>query len=157
MTFPLPALLLALLSGAALWPTTTSQAAPSREGGPPPEAPAAGSARYRLRIETSMPNLEENLRYATLNEERCVDPSDLADQFWMTRDSALTDCRLVKTRQDPTAAHYRLACRGNHGAEGSARWTLDGDRLIGVLDLRLGGKNMTVTQRITGERIGNCR
>lgn len=157
MTFPLPALLLALLSGVALWPTTTSQAAPSHAAVPPPEAPAAGSARYRLRTETSMPNLEENLRYATLNEERCVDPADLADQFWMTRDSALTDCRLVKTRQDPTAAHYRLTCRGKHGAEGSARWTFDGDRLIGVLDLRLGGKNMTVTQRITGERIGNCR
>lgn len=121
-----------------------------------PPATASGPAWYRVRTETSMPNLEENLRYATRIEERCVDPADLADQFWMTRDSALTDCVLEKTRQDAMTADYRLVCRGRHGAEGAARWAFDTNRMTGVLDLRLGGKNMTLSQRIVSERIGRC-
>lgn len=151
----------ALLFGAAVWPAM-APAAPAPAAIHPVAAPAAsppnaGPARYRLRTETSMPNLDENLRYATRNEERCLDPADLSTQFWMTDDSALTDCHLEKARQDATAADYELICRGKHGAEGHARWTFDGPRISGVLDLRLGGKNMTLTQRITGERIGDCR
>ena len=118
--------------------------------------PAGEPGWYRVRTETSMPNLDENLRYATRTEERCVDPADLADQFWMTRDSALTDCALEKIRQDATMAHYRLVCQGRHGAEGGARWRFDASRMTGVLDLRLGGKNMTLSQRIVSERIGDC-
>ncbi len=104
---------------------------------------------YEVVTETDMPHLEENLRYATRRERRCIDRHDLSAAFWMLGHASLQDCRLVKTGQDAGSASYRLQCNGGHGTTGDAHWQFDADRMTGTLRVRLGGKNMTFHQRIT--------
>jgi hypothetical protein len=111
---------------------------------------------YDTVIETGMPHLEENLRYTTVRERRCVDTAELGNAFPVLRDVALQDCRLEKATQESDRALYVLQCAGGHGTAGQARWTFDGDTIAGTLDVRLGGKNMTFYQRITGRRAGAC-
>ena len=111
---------------------------------------------YEVTTLTGMPNLEENLRYATVTERRCVDPQDLSSQFWMLDDVSLQDCKLVKTTQSATEATYRLQCSGGHGTTGQALWVLRAEAISGTLDVRLGGKNMTFWQRISARPLGPC-
>lgn len=122
-------------------------------------APAAGAAPpmlYEVTTQTGMPHLDENLRYAIRTEAQCLDPRDLSTAFWMLRDVSLQDCGLVKTRESADAANYVLICHGGHGTTGTATWQFGQDAIVGTLDVRLGGKNMTFYQRITARPIGSC-
>jgi len=122
-------------------------------------ATEGGSPRlYEMTTETGMPNLEENLRYAVVTEQKCLSTDDLSDAFWMLKDVSLQDCRLVKTSEDEkNASLYLLKCDGGHGTTGGARWQLGPDVIAGTLNVRLGGKNMTFYQRITAKPLGACR
>jgi hypothetical protein len=111
---------------------------------------------YEVTTLTGMPHLDENLRYATVTERRCVDPQALSGLFWMLGDVSLQDCKLVKTAQTATEAEYQLQCSGGHGTTGQARWALRPEALSGTLDVRLGGKNMTFWQRISARPLGPC-
>ena len=113
--------------------------------------------RYAMSTETGMPNLEANLRYAVVKEERCLDPSDLSKAFWMLRDVSLQDCQLVKYSEAAERATYVLQCTGGHGTSGEAHWQITPTALTGTLNVRLGGKNMTFFQRITAKLIGPSR
>ncbi len=112
---------------------------------------------YEMRTHTGMPHLEENLRYAVVTEQRCLNPHDLSTVFWMLGDASLQDCKLARVLDEPAHAVYALHCSGGHGTSGEARWELTPQRLTGVLNVRLGGKNMTFYQRITATPIGACR
>ena len=112
---------------------------------------------YAMSTETGMPNLEANLRYAVVSEERCLDPRDLSDVFWMLSDVSLQDCRLIKHSEAADRAAYTLQCSGGHGTSGEAHWQFGAATLTGTLHVRLGGKNMTFFQRITAKVIGPCR
>jgi hypothetical protein len=117
----------------------------------------AGPIRlYEVTTATSMPHLDESLRYATRTEARCIDIRDLSGEFWMLRDVSLQDCRLVKTSESADAAGYLLVCDGGHGTTGNASWQLGPGAIAGTLNVRLGGKNMTFYQRITAKPIGSC-
>lgn len=117
---------------------------------------AAASRLYEVTTQTSMPHLDENLRYATVTEKRCIDRRDLSRQFWMLGDVSLQDCSLVKALESEHASTYALKCDGGHGTTGDAQWQLASDKLVGTLNVRLGGKNMTFYQRVVATPIGAC-
>jgi hypothetical protein len=122
----------------------------------PASAQAPGARLFEIVTETGMPHLEWNLRHAVVTELRCVTRSELASTFWMLRDVSLQDCRLEAQRSGDAQADYTLVCTGGHGTSGSARWTFEGERATGQLDVRLGGKNMTFWQRISARAVGVC-
>jgi hypothetical protein len=64
----------------------------------------AGPLRlYEVTTATSMPHLDESLRYATRTETRCIDTRNLSGEFWMLREVSLQDCRLVKASESADA------------------------------------------------------
>jgi hypothetical protein len=111
---------------------------------------------YEVTTETGMPHLEENLRYAVVTEQRCMDPEDLSAAFWMLERESLQDCRLSKVTQQSDAASYALICTGGHGTVGNAQWRFEPQSLTGTMSVKLGGKNMTFYQRIVAKRLGQC-
>jgi hypothetical protein len=111
---------------------------------------------YEVVSETGMPHLEENLRYTITREERCLSEADLASAFPVLSHAALKGCTLGdETRQDDTVS-YALACEGGHGTTGHATWRIGEHQISGLLSVRLGGKNLTFYQRITGKPLGAC-
>ena len=101
---------------------------------------------YEVTTETGMPHLEENLRYATRVERRCMDPRELTTAFWMLRDVSLEDCQLVKLTEEPDGTSlYELQCYSGHGTTGRAQWQFSPTTISGILVVRLGGKNVTFT------------
>lgn len=126
--------------------------------GQQPSAPGGdGSAvLYDLVTEISMPNLDENMRYATTREQRCVVGGDLSRAFSMLEDVSLGDCRLVPADGTPQQRRQSLRCTGGHGTVGEATWSVEGPIIAGTLQVKLGGKNMTFHQRVRGRAIGPC-
>lgn len=114
------------------------------------------SGIYEITVETNMPHLDENLRYATTHETRCLSQQDLSTAFPVLQHASLKDCRLDPERRDDHEAFYRLVCAGGHGTTGSAVWTLGPNRVSGTLQVKLGGKNMTFSQRWTAIPMGQC-
>jgi hypothetical protein len=102
-----------------------------------PAADAGPRRLYEVTTATSMPHLDESLRYATRTQARCIDIRDLSDEFWMLREVSLQDCRLLKVSESAEAAGATCWCvtagtappaapRGNWGqAPSPARSTCD--------------------------------
>jgi hypothetical protein len=128
--------------------------------GPVSPAPAAEMLPprlYQVTTETGMPHLEDNLRYATTRERRCLTRQALATAFPVLAHAALAGCSLDhETRQGETVS-YVLSCDGGHGTTGEAHWRLGPATIAGTLQVKLGGKNMTFYQRVTATPLGDCR
>jgi hypothetical protein len=111
---------------------------------------------YALTTETGMPHLEENLRYAVTREEQCLGREDLSSAFPILRHPSFAGCALREEDHRDDTISYVLVCEGANGMMGSATWRV-GERVIrGTLDVKLGGKNMTVFQRVIGTLVREC-
>lgn len=119
-------------------------------------AEGAMSSLYELVVETSMPHLEESLRYTKTTSTQCLTKSELLVTFPVLAEDAFRGCRLSKQALSDTHAAYRLVCPTSTGTTGTAIWRFDASRLAGTLEVKLGGKNMTFHQRVTAMRMGEC-
>jgi hypothetical protein len=110
--------------------------------------------QYEITTETLMPHLEENLRYATTHERRCVTHQELATAFPILSHPALQGCRLGREKRLDDIVSYELVCDPGHGTTGNAMWRLGDEQIRGTLYVKLGGKNMTFSQRVTARVVG---
>ena len=117
---------------------------------------AVPPGEYELRVQTVLPHLEEALRYATTRSRRCLRAPDAGDVFPLLRHPAFAGCALVPDAQASDGLHFSLRCANPEAASGSAAFALEGGRLSAVLALKMGGKNMTLSQRLQGVRLGTC-
>ena len=111
---------------------------------------------YELVTETSMPHLEENLRYTTIREQRCLDQTQLATAFPVLNHVSLKGCSLSDETREQDTIYYELVCAGGNTTKGSAVWQIGEHQISGVLNVKLGGKNLTFYQRVTGKPLGPC-
>ena len=111
---------------------------------------------YEVTTETVMPHVEENLRYATTREKRCLGHAELSSAFPILSHESLNGCKLAHEKRVEDSVTYLLICEGGNGTTGTAQWLLGADQVTGRLDVKLGGKNMTFTQRITAKPVGEC-
>lgn len=111
---------------------------------------------YDVITETSMPHLEENLRYAVTRANRCLAGEDLASAFPVLQSPSLADCMLRHDGRNGDVLSYVLVCAGGHGTTGNARWRVSERLIVGTLNVKLGGKNMTFFQRVTAKELGRC-
>jgi hypothetical protein len=110
---------------------------------------------YELTTETLMPHLEENLRYTITHAQRCVQEEDLRRLFPVLDHPALQGCTLQDGRRELETISYTLVCTARD-TQGHASWQLGKQHLRGTLEIRLGGKNMTFSQRIHARALGPC-
>jgi hypothetical protein len=111
---------------------------------------------YEVLTETGMPHLEENLRYAVTRENRCLTDEELASAFPILKSASLADCKLQHESRHGDAVSYLLVCDGGHGTTGNASWRIGEPLIVGTLNVKLGGKNMTFFQRVTAKPLGQC-
>jgi Protein of unknown function (DUF3617) len=115
---------------------------------------AAG--QYDVVAQTILPNLEESLRYATTRSQRCLGQESATTLFPILLHPAFAGCGLVRQNGKRDEATFTLQCTNPEAATGSALVLVDAQRFDGTLDLKMGGKNMTLSQRISGARKGDC-
>ena len=111
---------------------------------------------YDVTTETSLPHLEENLRYSITHEKRCLAEPDLSTAFPVLAHPALASCRLDRDGRTRDQIFYVLTCGGGNGTTGRAVWDLGQHQITGTLYVKLGGKNMTFQQRLTAKPVAEC-
>jgi hypothetical protein len=112
---------------------------------------------YEITVQTVMPHLEENLRYATTRERRCLLSRELSALFPILRHESLQGCSLASESRRGETTRYLLVCRRPEVASGSAQLNAGPGRISGALEIKMGGKNMTFGQRSDATRQGECR
>lgn len=111
---------------------------------------------YEISTEMLMPHLEDNLRYARTRERRCIRDHAVSDFFPILRHESLNGCTLAAGTESGAVIYYPLVCDGSNGTTGTAQLQGDAGRVAGELAIRMGGKNMTFSQRIEAKREGDC-
>jgi hypothetical protein len=112
---------------------------------------------YDLTTETGMPHLDENLRYTTTRVQRCLTQNELWSAFPILRHAALKGCKLAEESREEDVVSSALICEGGRGTTGTATWRLGGNEITGMLEVKLGGKNMTFYQRVTARYLRECK
>ena len=110
---------------------------------------------YQLETQTIMPHLEE-MRQKKQLSTICIVDAHIKQLFPIMRQPGLKDCYFQRYAEEKDATFFLLRCEGLNGAEGKAKIKTGTGRIKASLDAKLGGKNMTFTQKIIAERLGTC-
>ena len=110
---------------------------------------------YELTTQTVLPHLEEALRYATTRARRCLREPDATSMFPLLRHQTFAGCSLVPNTVND-GLNFTLQCTNPEAATGSAVFEVSAGYASAVLELKMGGKNLTLAQRLYGPRVGPC-
>jgi len=111
---------------------------------------------YELTAQTVLPHLEESLRYATTRSRLCLGTQEASALFPLLRHEAFAGCSLVHESSSEGEAHFYLRCDNPQAATGAAHFALQSGGFQAVLYIKMGGKNMTLSQRLSAPRLGAC-
>lgn len=106
---------------------------------------------YQVITKTLLPHLEENLRNAITRETRCLNQQDLSSLFPILKHPSFHECGLRKLGD-----LYSLVCKNNDAASGNAKVSIEPNRFQAQLNIKMGAKNMTMTQRTNGVKLSDC-
>ena len=119
------------------------------------ESLALIAGRYDVTAQMIMPHLDE-MRRSVTHEHYCLRDADPAALFPVLRQHALRGCKFSYEKETNAGVEYVLVCETARVATGTARLNRDGARVRGGIDVKMGGKNMTFSQRIEAARQGDC-
>lgn len=126
-----------------------------------PIAAAAGKLMitpglYEISAQTVMPHLEE-MRRKTVHDTRCLNDDNPAAIFPVMDQRALKGCELGFMDLSGDVFHYTLSCQSTRVATGTAELRAAPDRIVGKLEVKMGGKNMTFSQFVKATWKAECQ
>jgi hypothetical protein len=113
------------------------------------------SGEYEVRLRFELPHAEDVAVSKTARI--CVtEDADTQGLIVLSDNNPLSRCPPSNIRRDGQSLTFDLICAGHNQAVARASFALRGDRFDGVIAMKMGGKNMTMTERQSGRRIGAC-
>ncbi len=74
----------------------------------------------------------------------------------LSQNNPLGSCPASNVRQDQEHLKFDILCEGKNAAQARATYTLLPENFKGRIEIKMGGKNMTMTETQRGHRIGPC-
>jgi hypothetical protein len=126
-------------------------------------AAAAGDATtmqpgsYEIQIETGMPNLDELQRGRSVVKQ-CFTRTDIesGQAYRGPRGDQYANCKLMDYKSLNGEVSYHIVCPGSNAPSGYGAFTYTDTAFRGSVEMQMGGKNMTMTQKYTAKRVANC-
>jgi uncharacterized protein DUF3617 len=119
---------------------------------------ALAPGRYEVRVRVDLPNIEgaaasalRTLCLPALGQARNHGLGVLSDN------NPLAHCPVSNVRQEGDTLSFDIVCPGGNAAIATAQYHLAAEAFEGRIRMKLGGKNMTMTETQSGRRIGDCR
>ena len=116
---------------------------------------AAG--QYSVDVRLELPHVED------LNMKKtaaiCVMPDGGDGSRGLTvlgDNNPLSRCPASNVHQDGSVLTFDILCEGTNAARASASYTLAETNFRGRITMKLGGKNMTMSETQVGRRVGAC-
>lgn len=114
------------------------------------------SGAYEIEFRLEMPAVQDtNPRQV----RRLCLGSDRSENFGMivlSDNNPLSKCPSSGTARAAASLTFEIACPGLNAARGQAVYDLGPDHFTGRIEMKMGGKNMTMTEHQVGRRIGAC-
>jgi len=115
------------------------------------------AGQYEVEVRLELPHVED------LNMKKiaavCVVP-DRGDGTLglavLGDNNPLSKCPASNVRREGKALAFEIVCEGTNAARASASYTLAGDAFHGRIAMKMGGKNMTMSETQVGRRVGAC-
>lgn len=111
---------------------------------------------YEISAQTVMPNLEA-MRRNTVTHKQCLNGEKLTLLFPVMSQRALTSCDLGYVNRVDDVFRFTLNCADARVATGTAELRMTPDQLVGKLNVKMGGKNMTFSQLVKAKRTADCQ
>jgi Protein of unknown function (DUF3617) len=129
-------------------------AAPASAG----DAVALQPGRYEVRVRLDLPNIEGAA--ASALRTLCVPAQGQAGNHGLgalSENNPLAHCPVSNVRQQGDTLSFDIVCPGGNAAIATAKYQLAAEAFEGRISMKLGGKNMTMTETQSGRRTGECR
>jgi Protein of unknown function (DUF3617) len=112
---------------------------------------------YHVEVRLELPHL--SAADATKDVSICIDESagPAAALRVLSTNNPLADCPVHGRTITGGTVRFEVACDGPNAAKGSAVFELTQDSYRGRIAMKMGGKNMTMTEHQTGRRLGPCK
>lgn len=124
---------------------------------------AQGGARllpgdYQVTIRVELPHMEDVGHSTEAVYHICVTAGDVGTHGLaaLSELNPLRDCPPSSVHHKGDTLTFNIVCPGSDAAVGSAKYTLQDERFAGSITVKMGGKNMTMVERQSGRRVGNC-
>lgn len=112
---------------------------------------------YRVDVRLELPHLEDMA--ATKSVTICVSRQQDGGNHGLvvlSDNNPLAHCPTSNVRSDGDKLTFDISCAGVNSARGTAHYTLGLSGFTGRIAMKMGGKNMTMTETQHGSRIGEC-
>ena len=121
------------------------------------DAGALEPGRYDVSVRLDLPNIEgaAAAKVASL----CVPAEDRIGTHGLmalSENNPVARCPVFNVRQEGEALSFDIVCPGGNAAVAAASYRLAGTAFDGRISMKLGGKNMTMTETQAGHRVGAC-
>ena len=114
------------------------------------------AGRYEVRSRLELPYAESN-GVAKLSSICIVVGADSAHGLVvLSENNPLAKCPASNAHQDNTTLTFDIVCPGGNAATASAKYQLGPQSFEGRIQMKMGGKNMTMTETQNGRRVGSC-
>ena len=110
--------------------------------------------RYEVEVRLELPHVEDIGFSKTA--DICVNEIGTHGLAVLSDNNPLVRCPASDVQEDGDTLTFDLVCEGHNQAVARAKFSLMGDRFDGAFEMKMGGKNMTMTERQTGHRTGPC-
>ena len=74
----------------------------------------------------------------------------------LSANNPLAKCPTLNIRQEKDELTFEIICEGKNEAKATAKYLLASEHFSGRITMKMGGKNMTITEIQAGRRIGVC-
>ncbi len=121
------------------------------------EAVKLEAGAYSVAVRLELPHVETS--GVTSNRTICVSERDRpADQGMqvLSENNPLANCPSTNVHQLGDTLTFDIICPGGNAARASAKYTLTTAGFDARIEMKMGGKNMTMTEVQSGHRAGIC-
>lgn len=124
-----------------------------------PTVASAGNAglepgEYEVEMHLELPHVKDMAVQRTAKV--CITNSGSHGIVVLSENNPLAHCPVSNVKQSDDELTFDLVCEGHNQAVAWAKFRIWPDRFAGAFDMKMGGKNMTMTERQAGRRIGPC-
>lgn len=109
---------------------------------------------YEVQMKMELPHVEDMGIQKTATV--CIIDGGAHGIVVLSESNPLARCPASDIKQTGDELTFDLICEGHNQAVAWAKFRLGPDWFAGAFDMKMGGKNMTMTERQTGHRVGAC-
>ncbi len=120
-------------------------------------AAALEPGEYEVSVRLELPHVEDLGTAKSTHICVTAGGSDTHGLKVLSDNNPLGRCAASGIREDSGTLLFDIICPGQNAAIGSARYAIREQDFDGAIDMKMGGKNMTMTERQRGRRTGACK